>query len=180
MNRSQTRYLVLTALCVALGVVLPVATHGVPNAAKVLLPMHIPVLLCGLITPWPFGLACGVLAPVLSSLITGMPPAAILPSMVCELAAYGLIASLLSRRVRLPRRTAELYVCLLGAMLLGRAVYGIMNALVFSAGSYGWGIFVSAAFVAAAPGIVIQLILIPPVILLLERARLIVPRPSRA
>ncbi len=81
MRKSQTnaRQLVMAALCAALGVVLPVALHSIPNAGSILLPMHIPVLLCGLVCGPVYGLGCGVLTPLLSSLITGMPPAAVLP-----------------------------------------------------------------------------------------------------
>ncbi len=172
MRKSQTnaRQLVMAALCAALGVVLPVALHSIPNAGSILLPMHIPVLLCGLVCGPVYGLGCGVLTPLLSSLITGMPPAAVLPSMLCELAAYGLAAGLLTKIVHTSRRVLSLYVQLLGAMLLGRVVYGVMNALVFSAGSYSFSAFVTAAFVTALPGIVIQLVLLPAVVLLLERA----------
>ena len=107
MKQSATRKLVMAAMCAALGVVLPQAFHMVPNAGSVLLPMHIPVLLCGLACGWPYGLACGILAPLLSSLLTGMPPAAYLPSMLCELAAYGLVSGLMSQFIRLRSRTAS-------------------------------------------------------------------------
>lgn len=87
-----------------------------------------------------------------------MPPAAMLPAMVCELAAYGLISGVLSQVVHTGKRPADLYIQLIGAMLIGRVVYGVMNALVFSAGSYSMAVFVSAAFVTAlARGIIIQL-----------------------
>ena len=172
-TRFDTRQLVLAALCVALGIVLPVAVHGIPNAGRVILPMHLPVLLSGLVCGPFWGFLCGVLTPALSSLITGMPPAAFLPAMLCELAAYGLIAGLLRRFVRTGRRTADLYIQLIGAMLLGRVVYGVMNALVFSAGEYSFKAFVSAAFITALPGIVIQLVLLPAVVLLLEKTGVI-------
>ncbi|HBN82057.1 MAG TPA: ECF transporter S component, partial [Ruminococcaceae bacterium] len=87
MKTNQTKKLTAAGMCIALGIVLPIAFHAIPNAGSILLPMHIPVLLCGLLCGWPYGLACGVLSPLLSSLLTGMPPAAYLPSMVCELAA---------------------------------------------------------------------------------------------
>lgn len=173
MKHSSTRSLVMAALCVALGVVLPMAFHSVPQGGSIFLPMHIPVLLCGLACGWPYGLACGVLAPLCSSLITGMPPAAYLPSMLCELAAYGLISGLLARLIHTGRRPVDLYLQLIGAMLIGRVVYGAMNALVFSAGEYSMAIFLSAAFVTALPGIVIQLVVLPPLVLLLEKARLL-------
>lgn len=87
MNRkNQTVNLVMTGLCIAIGIVLPMAFHSVPNAGSVILPMHIPVLLCGLICGPIYGLASGILTPALSSLLTQMPPMAYLPSMLCELA----------------------------------------------------------------------------------------------
>lgn len=180
MRQSATKKLVTAALCAALGVVLPMAFHFVPNAGSVLLPMHIPVLLCGLACGWPYGLACGILAPLLSSLLTGMPPAAYLPSMLCELAAYGLISGLMAQFVRPKNRVAGVYVQLVGAMLVGRVVYGLVNALIFRAGAYSFEIFFTAAFVTALPGIIIQLVFLPPILLLLEKARVIEPAPVAA
>lgn len=164
--------MVIAALCVALGVVLPVAVHGIPNAGNILLPMHIPVLLCGLLCGPAYGLACGVVTPLLSSLITGMPPAAMLPSMVCELAVYGLAAGLLILLVRTKSQAANVYISLVGAMLVGRVVYGIVNALIFRAGEYSMQVWLTASFVTALPGIIIQLVLLPLVVLALRKAKL--------
>lgn len=172
MKHSAVRRLVTTALCVALGVVLPQTFHAVPNAGNVLLPMHIPVLLCGLTCSWAYGLGCGILTPVMSHLITSMPPAALLPAMICELAAYGLIAGLAAKYIRTGKRMLDLYIQLITSMLLGRVVYGAVNALVFRAGAYSMQIFLTAAFVTALPGIVIQLAVLPSLILLLEKAGL--------
>lgn len=107
-SKFNTKQLVLAALCVALGVVLPVAFHSIPNAGSVLLPMHIPVLLCGLVCGPVYGLLSGILTSLLSSMITGMPPMAYLPSMLCELAAYGLAAGVLRRFVRTGKRPLDL------------------------------------------------------------------------
>ena len=164
-SKFNTKQLVLAALCVALGVVLPVAFHSIPNAGS--------VLLCGLVCGPVYGLLSGILTPLLSSMITGMPPMAYLPSMLCELAAYGLAAGVLRRFVRTGKRPLDLYIQLVSAMLIGRLVYGVMNALIFSAGNYSFAVFVSGAFVTALPGIVIQLVLLPAVVLLLEKARLV-------
>ena len=173
MNHASIRRLVMTALCVALGVVLPQALHAIPNAGNVLLPMHIPVLLCGLCCGWAYGLGCGVLTPVLSHLISGMPPAAVLPAMICELAAYGLISGLTARFIHTGKRTADIYIQLISAMLLGRVVYGLTNALIFRAGAYSMEVFLTAAFVTALPGIILQLVLLPALILILEKARVL-------
>ena len=97
---TKTKRSVLTAVCIALCVVLPMAFHAVPNAGQIFLPMHIPVLLAGLCCGWPFGLLAGVAGPLLSSLFTGMPPLAYLPSMLCELALYGLLSGAFSSRLR--------------------------------------------------------------------------------
>lgn len=164
--------MVIAALCIALGVVLPVAVHGIPNAGSVLLPMHLPVLLCGLLCGPAYGLACGILTPLLSSLITSMPPAAMLPSMLCELAVYGLAAGLLIVLVRSPSQTANVYISLVGAMLLGRVIYGTVNALIFRAGEYSLQMWLTASFVTALPGIVIQLVLLPLIVLALRKAKL--------
>ena len=170
---SGIKKMVLTGLLIALGLILPMALHSIPHAAIVLLPMHIPVLLCGIVCGFPFGLACGILTPLLSHLATSMPPAAILPSMVCELAVYGTVSSLLMGLVPVKNRYVKVYISLIGAMLAGRLVFGILNALIFMAGNYSTQIWITHAFVTALPGIVIQLVLIPALIFAFERARLI-------
>ncbi|MFA7118480.1 MAG: ECF transporter S component, partial [Sphaerochaetaceae bacterium] len=89
---SNVKRSLVAAVCIALGVVLPMAFHSVKNAGSIFCPMHIPVLLCGLVDGWAFGLLCGLVTPLLSSLLTGMPPMAYLPAMMIELAVYGLEA----------------------------------------------------------------------------------------
>lgn len=180
MSRSSTRKMVMAAMCVALGVVLPMAFHSIPNAGSVLLPMHIPVLLCGLACGWPYGLACGILAPLLSSLLTGMPPMAYLPAMLCELAAYGLVSGLMAAFIRMKNSAAATYTQLVVSMLAGRVVYGLMNALIFRAGAYSFQVFFTAAFVTALPGIVLQLLLLPPILVLLRKAQLLEPQTAVA
>lgn len=170
---NQTRKMIVTAMCAALCVVLPMAFHTIPNAGSIFLPMHIPVLLCGFLCGWPYGLLCGLLGPCLSSMITGMPPAAVLPSMVCELAAYGLVTGLVYSRIRTGSRLGDIYISLLTAMVCGRVFYGVLNALIFQAGSYSMEIWLAAAFTTALPGIVIQLVVIPALLLALERSRVI-------
>jgi niacin transporter len=170
---SKTKRLVLAALCLALGVVLPIAFHSVANAGSIFLPMHIPVLLCGIICGWPYGLACGVLAPILSSLITGMPPMAYVPSMVCELAVYGLATGLIKQFVKTGKPLLDIYIALISAMLLGRITFGVLNALIFRAGEYSLAVWTTAAFVTALPGIIIQLIVIPILVLALQKAKIV-------
>ncbi len=173
MRSFTAKRLVFTGLCIALGVVLPIAFHSIPNAGSIFLPMHIPVLLCGLACGWQYGLACGVITPLLSSLLTGMPPAAFLPAMVCELAVYGLLTGIMSKVIKTKSIYAGLYVQLITAMLAGRAVYGLLNALIFRAGEYTFSVWLSAVFVTSLPGIAIQLVLIPLLVIALRKAKLI-------
>jgi Protein of unknown function (DUF1393). len=169
----KTRNLISTALCAAVGVLLPIAFHSVPNAGRIFLPMHIPVLICGLACGWQFGLACGVLTPLLSSLLTGMPPTAMLPSMMIELAVYGLVSGALLECIKMDNQTIKTYISLVGAMLCGRLVAGALNAVIFQAGNYSLAIWVSASFVTALPGIAIQIVVIPLLITALKKARVI-------
>ena len=173
---SPVKRSIITAVCIALCVVLPQAFHAIPNAGAIYLPMHIPVLLCGLICGWPYGLLCGLAGPALSALITGMPPAAVLPGMLVECGVYGLAAGLLMQLVRTKHLYADLYISLAAAMLLGRVVSGIAKALIFSAGSYSMVSWVAGSFVTALPGIIIQLALLPSIVYALMRARLIPQR----
>lgn len=172
MKLSYAKKVVYTALCAALCVVLPMAFHAVQNAGTVFLPMHIPVLLCGLMCGWPFGFICGILGPVLSSLLTGMPPAAMLPSMVVECAAYGCITGLGMKYIHTQKPVADLYISMVIAMILGRVLAGLAKSLIFSPGTapFAW---VTTSLVAGIPGIVIQLLLIPLVITALTKAKLL-------
>ena len=177
MKSKEIRRLVAAALCIALGVTLPQAFHMIPNAGSVFLPMHIPVLLCGLICGWKYGLIVGLVTPALSSLITGMPGAAVLPGMVCELGAYGLVSGICIQLIRSRRRVVNLYASLVCAMLVGRIFSGVLNALIFRAGDYGMTMWLTASFVTALPGIIIQLCVIPALVMALEKAR-VLPSPA--
>lgn len=173
MRNTTTRNIIFTALCIAIGLLLPQLVKFVPVAypGAVLLPMHIPVLVCGFLCGWRFGAVSGIVTPMLASLLTGMPP--LFPnavSMMFELATYGLLTGLL---YKLTNR--KIFLTLIGAMLGGRIVLGLVNALLFSIADnvYGLAIFISGAFITALPGIIIQLILVPIIIRSLERAKLI-------
>lgn len=171
----KIRRLTLAAVCVALCVVLPIAFHSIPNAGNVLLPMHIPVLICGMICGWPYGFLCGLMGPLLSSLLTGMPGVAFLPSMMVECGTYGLVSGLMLKLVHTKRTYGDLYIALVTAMVAGRVLSGIAGALLFSPGRTmtAW---ITANFVTALPGIVLQLAFLPMVVLALMKARVIPTR----
>lgn len=176
MKMTAVKKSIIAAICIALCVVLPLAFHAIPNAGAIFCPMHIPVLLCGLICGWPLGLLCGLAGPLLSSLMTGMPPAAILPSMMVELAAYGVITGLLMKIVRTGSTYADLYISLAAAMLGGRILSGIVKALIFAKGSMSLSVWAASSFVTSLPGIILHLALIPTLVFALMKARLIPER----
>ena len=168
---TAVKRMVMTAICAAMCVVLPIAFHAIPNAGTVLLPMHIPVLLCGLVCGWPWGFLCGLLGPFLSS-FTGMPPMSILPSMMVECAVYGLASGAMMRLIHTGKPTADLYISMITAMILGRVVAGFAKALIFAPGTpaFAW---VTTSLVAGIPGIAIQLIVMPVLVVSLTKAKLI-------
>lgn len=163
--------MILSALFLALSYVLPFLTGQIPEIGAMLCPMHIPVLLCGFICGWPWGLAVGVTAPLLRSFLTGgFPP--LFPTAVCmafELAAYGAAAGLIYKL--LPKRKLSVYLSLLSAMIIGRIVWGVAMFTAMSAqgGSFTFAAFLAGAFTDAIPGIVIQILLIPVLVMMLEK-----------
>ena len=169
----KIKKLVITALCMALCVVLPYAFHAIPDGGSIFCPMHIPVLLCGLICGWQYGIVCGIIGPLLSSVITQMPPMAYLPPMMVELAVYGIVAGLCIQFIRTKKYILNLYISLVIAMLLGRLVAGAAKALFFMPGAFSMKMWIAGYFITSWPGIVIQLLLIPAIIIALKKAKLI-------
>lgn len=169
---NPVKRMTLCAVCIALCVVLPIAFHSIPDAGSVFLPMHIPVLICGMICGWPYGLLCGLLGPLTSSVLTGMPPVAFLPAMMVECATYGFVSGMVLKFVRTKSTYGDLYIALVTAMVAGRVLSGIAKALIFSPGM-ALSAWVTASFITALPGIIIQLVFLPSVVLTLMKAKVI-------
>lgn len=171
---KQTRKLVLSAFFMALGIVLPFLIGQIPQIGRMLLPMHIPILLCGFICGWQYGLAVGFITPLLRGVMFGMP--ALMPSgagMAVELAVYGLVTGILY--ARLPKKIPYVYVSLLGAMIAGRIAWGIASIAIygFMGNQFSTELFMSGAFLTAIPGIILQIILLPAIIIALRKARVL-------
>jgi len=175
MKKNQILQLVLSALLLAVGMVLPFLTGQIPEVGSMLLPLHLPALLCGFVCGWPWGLAVGFVLPMMRSVLFGMPP--MIPTalaMSFELAAYGAAAGLLYKK--LAHRTASVYAALIGAMIAGRAVWGLASWIIYALlmnSPFAIAAFWMGGFVNAWPGIILQLVLVPLIVLALERARLI-------
>ena len=173
MKNTNVKQLVLAALFLALALVLPFLTGQIPEIGAMLCPMHIPVLLCGFICGWPWGLAVGAIAPLFRSLTLGMPP--FFPTALCmafELATYGALAGLFHRF--LPKKKPFIYVSLLVSMLIGRIVWGVAMLICMSinGNAFTFTAFIAGAFTNAIPGIIIQILLIPVIIMIIENPKI--------
>ena len=168
--KSMTSAAIFLALCM----LLPFLIGQIPTIGSLISPMHIPVLLAGFVCgPW-WAMAVGFIAPLLRAMIFGMPP--LFPTAVAmafELATYGLVAGLLYTKLK--KTTANIYIALIGAMLVGRVVWGIVMALLLGTGEGGFtfAAFIAGAFTNAIPGIIIHIILIPVIVLALRKANLL-------
>ena len=165
--------MILSAAFLALAYIMPFLTGQIPEIGAMLCPLHIPVLLCGFICGWPWGLAVGFIAPLFRSLTLGMPP--FFPKALCmafELAAYGAISGLMHRI--LPRRKPYIYVSLLTAMIIGRLVWGtaMFLCLGLSGGSFTFAAFLAGAVTNAIPGIILQIVLIPVLVMVLSKTKI--------
>jgi thiamine transporter ThiT len=171
--KMTIKKMTLSAMFLALCLVLPFLTGQIPEIGQMLSPMHIPVLLCGFVCGWPYGLAIGFIAPLLRFALFAAPP--IFPTgvaMAFELAAYGLISGILYRL--LPKKIPMIYVTLIISMILGRMVWGITRLVIAGVNqtAFTFAFFLTEAFVKSIPGIISQIILIPLIIIALRRARL--------
>ncbi|MBQ8837231.1 MAG: ECF transporter S component [Clostridia bacterium] len=175
---NYTKKTIITGLCAALCVVLPMAFHSVPDGGSIFSPMHIPVLLCGLICGWQYGLVVGIIGPFLSSVIMQMPPIGYLAPMMVELAVYGFVSGAAMKFIRTGKYMLNVFISLISAMILGRVVAGVAKALVFSPGAITVKAWAVSYFAVSLPGIVLQLVLIPPLVLALRRAKVIPSEPK--
>ena len=170
-DKKVIQKITLSAMFTALAFVLPFFTMQIEKIGDMLCPMHIPVILCGFICGAPWGLLVGVISPLLRSLIMTMPP--MFPTAICmafELGTYGLVAGLLYNA--LPKKKPYIYVSLAGAMVTGRIVWGIARIVLlgFDFSKFGWSAFWTGAVLNAIPGIIVQIVLIPVVVMALEKA----------
>ena len=163
--------LTLAAVCLALCMVLPFLTGQIPEIGSMLCPMHIPVLLCGFLCGPAWAAIVGAIAPLLRFALFGMPP--LFPTgmaMAFELAAYGAVSGLLYRV--LPRRAVNVYVALIGAMLAGRIVWGAVMLILsgVTGSAFTFAAFLAGAFTNAVPGMILHILLIPVIVLAVEKA----------
>lgn len=173
-TRNYLLKLVLASLFLALAYVMPFLTGQIPEIGSMLCPMHLPVLLCGFICGWPWGLAVGIIAPLFRSLTLGMPP--LFPTALCmafELAAYGAVSGLLHKL--LPKKKPYIYCSLLAAMIAGRLIWGAAMFIFVGAsgGNFTLTAFLAGAITNAIPGIIVQIALVPLLVMLLDNPKIL-------
>ncbi len=175
MKKNFIKRLCMAALCLALAAILPRLFHMLPGGiSRILSPLHIPVLLCGLSCGWYFGAVCGFISPLLSYFISGMPAAAMLPSMTVECTIYGLFAGLFICLICTKHRPLNLYISLISAMLIGRIAYGTVNYFFFGGeSSLAPHIWLLGSITTKLPGTILHLVLVPLLYFALLKAKLI-------
>lgn len=173
-KQNKSLKVTLAALFLALAFVMPFLTGQIPEIGAMLCPLHIPVILCGYFCGGPWGMAVGFIAPLFRSLTLGMPP--FFPTAVCmafELATYGAVAGFMHKK--LPHKKGYIYVSLLTAMIMGRLVWGaaMFVCLGINGGAFTFSAFMAGAILNAIPGIIVQLILIPILVMKLDKSSVI-------
>ena len=173
--QKRIKAITLSALFIALGLVLPLLTGQIKALGNAFLPMHLPVFLCGLIVGPVYGLIVGLILPILRHFTFGMPP--LYPtaiSMAFELATYGFVAGYVYKVSRW-KCIIALYESLIIAMILGRVVWGIVQMILLgiTGGVFTYQMFIAGAFLNAIPGIIFQLIFIPSFMLGLHKTGLV-------
>ena len=168
---KSIKNLVLSALFLSLGLVMPFLTMQIREIGSMLLPMHIPILVCGFVCGWKYGLLVGFITPLLRSFIFTMPtlfPNAV--SMAFELATYGAIVGILYYILHSSK--LRIYLSLLVAMFAGRCVWGIVMIILsgISKSPFSWQMCIGGTLLNAIPGIILQLVLIPILVFALEKA----------
>jgi len=167
---KSIKKLTLAALFLAIGLLLPFLTGQIREIGNKLLPMHIPVLICGVICGWKYGLLVGFFTPILRFFLFSMPAMPNALTMAFELATYGVVIGICYEKLK--KMKAKIYISLLTAMISGRLVWGIASIIVYgiSKGTFTWQMFLVGALLNAIPGIILQIILIPILMLALEKS----------
>ncbi len=175
MKNEKLKNLTLSAMFLALGIVLPILTGQIPQIGSMLLPMHIPVFLCSLICGYKHGAAIGFILPLLRSFVFGVPnlyPEAI--AIAFEMATYALVAGLMYEKSKW-HCIRSLYRALGASMIIGRVVRTVaqLSLLGIAGTPFAFGGYFTAVIVRGIPGIILQLILVPTIMVICHKTKLV-------
>jgi len=170
-QKSNIKEMTIAAMCLAIAMLLPFLTGQIPTIGAMLSPMHIPVLLCAFFVNWKWAALVGFTAPLLRFAIFSMPPMPFGIAMAFEMATYGLVVSLMYNA--LPKKKINIYVALITGMILGRIVWGAARLVIagVTQSAFTWQLFIGGALLEAIPGIVLQLVLIPIIVMAVKKGK---------
>ena len=168
-SMNTVKNVTVSGVCLALALLLPFVTGQIPQVGAMLCPMHLPILLCGFFVSWKWATAVGFTAPILRFALFSMPPMPFGLAMAFELATYGLVSSVVYNM--LPKKKWSVYVSLLTAMIIGRIVWGAARLIIAGATAnlFTWQMFIGGALLEAIPGIIVQLVLIPVIVMAVKK-----------
>ena len=175
MENIRLKKLIFSAIFLAFGFILPMFFGQLPTIGQMLVPMHIPVFLCGMVCDWKHGAIIGFILPLLRSLIFSVPvlyPTAI--SVAFEMCTYGLVVGILYGYSK-KKSLTTIYFSMLIAMILGRIIRCIAQIILLNIqkNPFVWKTFFTGVILNSIPGIILQLIIIPIVMIALKRSKLI-------
>lgn len=173
---SKARELSLAGLLGALGLLLPIGFHALGWGGKIFLPMHLPILVGGFLLNASIAGSLGLIVPLLSAVLTGMPPLAppVAPLMAIELLIKGSVASFAYRRLRLPLAAALLLALISDWLVLALAAFGLAEFFRIEDSPL---IYVGGAIALSWPGTVLQAAIAPLAVRVIEQR---VPRLAEA
>ena len=171
MEKNKLKKITFSGVFLSLGLILPIFTMQIKEIGDTLLPMHIPVLLCGILCGAPWGAAVGFILPFLRSLLFSMPP--IYPNacwMAVELAVYGISIGFIYNKLKFGK-VINIYISLISAQILGRVAWGVAKSLLLmgTANAFSLSVFFIGGFVDAFLGIVLQWVIIPAIVVILKK-----------
>lgn len=168
-QKNKTKNMIFAAMFLALAIVLPLLTANTQILGNQLCLMHIPVILCGFFCGPVYGMVVGLIAPLLRFAIFSMPSMPLGIAMCFELATYGAACGILFHIF--PKKNIFIYVTLILAMIAGRIVWAFVRLALFGVIDleFTWTIFLTSGFLIAIPGIIIQIILIPIIVIALKK-----------
>ena len=169
----KVKQITISASMLALAIVFAMFFHLTGIDAMAFSPLHIPVFVCGLLCGAYYGGAVGFLVPFLALLLTGkpvlFPPFA--QAMALEMAVYGAVCGIMARNRKRPK-ALNIYITVILAQILGRICGGALFAALPRPPmmAYSFDVFMAMYFTGTLPGIILQLALIPPLVLAIEKA----------
>lgn len=151
--------LVLIALTVALGIIFPVAFHMFAFSGKMFLPMYYSVAVSAYILRPSSVFLAGIITPLLSAVLTGMPPLnpPVAFQMAVELSVMGFVMAVLSRKT-----TLHYYFIMAIGLIVQKLLYIVIKYIIAVLYGLPYKAMILAELLTSLPGTLILLVILPP------------------